>query len=125
MRYAFHAPLWLRLQLDYEDTGGSTILLFGFVPLGAGRARMDVDILFFDPAGFTEEQLDERLAFEERVVGEDLALQQQFDDLRLPLDPSAELHTKADRYSVVCRNVIRTLLDEVDANSVRTTYCVR
>ncbi len=113
MRYEFHAPLWLRLQLDYEELGGSTIILFAFVPLGAGRARMDVDMLFGHPHGFTEAELDERMEFEERVVGEDVALQRLFDDLRLPLDPSAELHTKADRYSLVCRDLIRRVLAEV------------
>jgi phenylpropionate dioxygenase-like ring-hydroxylating dioxygenase large terminal subunit len=113
MHYEFHAPLWLRLQLDYEELGGSTIILFAFVPLAAGLARMDVDMLFAHPDGFTAEQLDERMEFEEQVVGEDVALQLLFDDLRLPLDPSAELHTKADRYSLVCRELIRRLLDEV------------
>jgi phenylpropionate dioxygenase-like ring-hydroxylating dioxygenase large terminal subunit len=115
MSYEFHAPLWLRLQLDYEELGGSTLLLFAFVPLAAGRARMDVDILFAHPRGFTDAELDERMAFEEQVVGEDVALQRLFDDLRLPLDPSAELHTKADRYSLVCRELIRRVLDEVTA----------
>ena len=112
MHYAFHAPLWLRLQLDYEENSGSTILLFGFVPQGPGRARMDLDILFRRPAGFTEAELDERLAFEEQVVAEDLVLQRLFEDLRLPLDPAAELHTKADRYSLTCRHLLRDLLAE-------------
>jgi phenylpropionate dioxygenase-like ring-hydroxylating dioxygenase large terminal subunit len=115
MHYEFHAPLWLRLQLDYEELGGSTIILFAFVPLAAGIARMDVDMLFAHPDGFTAEQLDERMEFEEQVVGEDVALQLLFDDLRLPLDPAAELHTKADRYSLVCRELLRRLLDEVTA----------
>ncbi|QXC61066.1 Rieske 2Fe-2S domain-containing protein [Aquihabitans sp. G128] len=115
MHYAFHAPLWLRLQLDYEEGLGSTILLFGFVPQGPGRARMDLDILFRRPEGFTEDQLDERLAFEEQVVAEDLHLQRLFHDLRLPLDPAAELHTKADRYSLTCRHLLRDLLAEAAA----------
>jgi hypothetical protein len=73
---------------------------------------MDVDLLFHHPDGFTDEQLDERLAFEERVVGEDLRLQRLFEDLRLPLDPTVELHTKADRLSTTCRQVLRELLDD-------------
>lgn len=112
MTYEYHAPLWLRLRLDYEDMGGSTLILFSFLPLGAGRARVDVDLLFKHPSGFTEAQLDERVAFEERVVGEDLRLQRLFEDLRWPLDPTAELHTKADRLSLTCRQVLRELLAE-------------
>jgi phenylpropionate dioxygenase-like ring-hydroxylating dioxygenase large terminal subunit len=110
MRYQYHAPLWLRLQLDYEDMGGSTIILFAFVPLGTGRARMDIDILFHHPAGFTDDQLDVRVAFEERVIAEDLRLQRLFEDLRLPLDPTTELSTKADRFSLQSRQVLRELL---------------
>jgi phenylpropionate dioxygenase-like ring-hydroxylating dioxygenase large terminal subunit len=110
MHYEFHPPLWLRLRLDYEDMGGSTLLLFAFTPLGAGRARMDVDVLFRHPDGFTDTRLDERMAFEERVLGEDLGLQRRFEDLRLPLEPAVELHTKADRLSLQCRQVLRELL---------------
>jgi vanillate O-demethylase monooxygenase subunit len=110
MHYEFHAPLWLRLRLDYEDMGGSTLLLFAFTPLGAGRARMDVDVLFRHPDGFTDAQLDDRMAFEERVLGEDLGLQRRFEDLRLPLEPTVELHTRADRLSLQCRQVLRELL---------------
>ncbi|MCU1345289.1 MAG: Rieske (2Fe-2S) iron-sulfur domain protein [Acidimicrobiia bacterium] len=110
MRYEYHAPLWLRLQLDYEAMGGSTLILFAFVPLGAGRARMDIDILFKHPDGFTEEQLDVRVGFEERVIAEDLRLQRLFEDLRLPLEPTVELHTKADRLSLQCRQLLRDLL---------------
>jgi hypothetical protein len=36
--------------------------------------------------------------------------------LRLPLDPAAELHTKTDRYSLVCRERIRRQLGEVIAD---------
>jgi phenylpropionate dioxygenase-like ring-hydroxylating dioxygenase large terminal subunit len=117
MHYEFHAPLWLRLQLDYEELGGSTIILFAFVPLGRGRARMDVDMLFRHPDGFTDTELDERMVFEETVVGEDLTLQRLFDDLRLPLEPTVEMHTRADRYSLVCRDLIRRALDEVTAGT--------
>jgi phenylpropionate dioxygenase-like ring-hydroxylating dioxygenase large terminal subunit len=119
MRYEYQAPLWLRLQLDYEDLGGSTLILFAFVPLAAGRARMDIDVLFRHPDGFTEEQLDVRVGFEERVIAEDLRLQRLFEDLRLPLDPTVELHTKADRLSLQCRQVLRELL--VGASPVEAT----
>jgi vanillate O-demethylase monooxygenase subunit len=110
MHYQYEAPLHLRLRLDYEDMGGSTVILFSVTPLAAGRARMDVDLLFSHPDGFTEEQLGARVAFEDRVVGEDVALQRRFEDLRLPLDPTEELHTRADRLSVQCRQVLRDLL---------------
>ena len=110
MRYEYHAPLWLRLRLDYEDMGGSTVIFFAFTPVAAGRARMDIDVLFQHPDGFTDEKLDARVAFEERVIAEDLRLQRLFEDLRLPLDPSVEVSTKADRLSLQCRQVLREML---------------
>jgi phenylpropionate dioxygenase-like ring-hydroxylating dioxygenase large terminal subunit len=118
MHYEFHAPLWLRLQLDDEDLGGSTIILFSLTPLAAGRARMDVDLHFRHPDGFTAAQLDERVAFEERVIGEDLRLQRGFEDLRLPLDPAAEVHTKADRLSLQVRQLLRELLSTGDPGTL-------
>ncbi len=110
MHYEYHAPLWLRLRLDYEDMGGATAIFFAFTPLAAGRSRMDIDVLFRHPDGFTDEQLVARVAFEERVIAEDLRLQRLFEDLRLPLDPSIEVSTKADRLSLQCRSVLRELL---------------
>jgi phenylpropionate dioxygenase-like ring-hydroxylating dioxygenase large terminal subunit len=117
MRYRWEAPLWLYLRLDYEEMGGSTVILFSVTPLAPGRARMDVDLLFSHPHGFTEAELDDRVAFEHQVVGEDLGLQARFEDLRLPLDPTLELHTRADRLSVTVRQVLRGLLSEDPAES--------
>jgi phenylpropionate dioxygenase-like ring-hydroxylating dioxygenase large terminal subunit len=115
MRYRWEAPLWLYLRLDYEEMGGSTVIVFSVTPLAAGRARMDVDLLFSHPDGFTEAELDDRVAFEHQVVSEDLDLQRRFEDLRLPLDPTAELHTRADRLSVTVRQALRSLLTDAAA----------
>jgi phenylpropionate dioxygenase-like ring-hydroxylating dioxygenase large terminal subunit len=115
MHYEFQAPLWLRLRLDYEDMGGSTVILFSLTPQRASRARMDIDLLFRHPGGLTDTQLDERVAFEERVVAEDVRLQGHFEDLRLPLDPTVEAHISADRLSVECRRVLRSLLSAYDS----------
>jgi len=118
VRYEFHAPLWLRLQLDDEDVGDTTVILFSLTPLAAGRARMDVDLLLRHPDGFTDAQLDDRVAFEERVIGEDLRLQRCFEDLRLPLDPAAEVHTQADRLSLQVRQLLRELLSTGDPGTL-------
>ena len=106
MTYRYRAPTTLFLRLDYEEMGGSTGILFCFAPLDRDTARMDVDLLFRHPDGFTEEQLAQRLAFEVQVVGEDLALQDRFDTLDLPLELTAEIHTRADRSSVEMRRIL-------------------
>lgn len=109
MTYRYRAPSTLFLRLDYEEMGGSTGILFCFTPLDAETSRMDVDLLFAHPEGFTDEQLAERLAFEVAVVAEDLALQDRFEFLDLPLDLTAEIHTKADKAAVEMRRILTDL----------------
>ncbi|MBX3314520.1 MAG: Rieske 2Fe-2S domain-containing protein [Actinobacteria bacterium] len=106
MTYRYRAPTTLFLRLDYEEMGGSTGILFCFAPLDRDTARMDVDLLFRHPDGFTEEQLAQRLAFEVQVVGEDLALQDRFDTLFFNDTATTEIYTRADRSSVEMRRIL-------------------
>jgi len=108
MTYRYLAPSTLFLRLDYEQMGGSTGILFCFTPLDRETTRMDVDLLFHHPDDFTDQQLADRLAFEVSVVAEDLALQSRFDFLDLPLDLTAEIHTKADKAAVEMRRILTT-----------------
>jgi len=117
MTYRYRAPSTLFLRLDYEEMGGSTGILFCFTPLDHGHARMDVDLLFHHPDGFTDEQIAERLAFEIGVVGEDLALQDLFDFVELPLELTAEIHTKADRAAVEMRRILTEMYGRQPARS--------
>jgi hypothetical protein len=50
------------------------------------------------------------VAFEVRVVEEDLALQNSFDVRALPLDPTAEVHTRADRSTLELRRMLADLV---------------
>ena len=90
MRYRYRAPFFVELELEYPVMGGSNVILFFVQPETADRATMYVTMLFEQPGGFSEDELAARVAFEYRVVGEDLALQERFDELALPLDPTAE-----------------------------------
>lgn len=120
MTYRYQAPSTLFLRLDYEEMGGSTGILFCFTPLDAEMSRMDVDLLFSHPEGFTDEQLAERLVFEVAVVAEDLALQDRFEFLDLPLDLTAEIHTKADKAAVEMRRILTDLFAAVAAKGTST-----
>jgi hypothetical protein len=71
---------------------------------------MYVTLLFEQPGGFTAEELADRVAFEYRVVAEDLALQERFDQLSLPLDLTAECHVRADRPALEYRRVLGQLV---------------
>ena len=119
MTYRYAAPSTLFLRLDYEEMGGSTGILFCFTPLDHDTTRMDVDLVFRHPDGFTEDQLAERLAFEVAVVGEDLSLQDRFDFLELPLELTAEIHTKADRSAVEMRRILAELYALAPAPAAR------
>jgi vanillate O-demethylase monooxygenase subunit len=110
MYYRYRAPFFVELRLDYPVMGGSNVILFFVQPETAERATMYVTLLFEQPGGFTAEELADRVAFEYRVVGEDLALQERFDELSLPLDLTAECHVRADRPTLEYRRVLGQLV---------------
>lgn len=112
MTYRYQAPTGLFLRLDYEEMGGSTGIVFCFSPLDASHARMDVDLYFRRPGGFSPDELAERLAFEIQVVREDMALQDRFPTTLLPIDPTAEVHTKADKAALEMRRILQRLLED-------------
>jgi vanillate O-demethylase monooxygenase subunit len=110
MHYRYQAPFFVELRLDYPVMGGSNVILFFVQPETAERATMYVTLLFEQPGGFTAEELADRVAFEYRVVAEDLALQERFDQLSLPLDLTAECHVRADRPALEYRRVLGQLV---------------
>ncbi|HEU5150168.1 MAG TPA: hypothetical protein VFU19_06695 [Iamia sp.] len=107
--YRYTAPFAATLRIDYEEAGGSNVISFFVQPVDAATctihtaiARDDID---HDP-----DRLAAALAFEEGVVAEDLALQRRFTDLALPLDLTAEVHTRADRATVELRRILGELV---------------
>jgi phenylpropionate dioxygenase-like ring-hydroxylating dioxygenase large terminal subunit len=110
MRYRYRAPFFVELELDYPIMGGSNVIVFFVQPETADRATMYITCSFDQPGGFEPEELADRVAFEYRVVSEDLALQERFDELALALDPAAECHVKADRAALEYRRVLTRLV---------------
>jgi phenylpropionate dioxygenase-like ring-hydroxylating dioxygenase large terminal subunit len=110
MVYRYKAPYSLELRLDYPVMGGSMIIVFFAQPETEDRCRFYATLSFEHPDGFDEQALADRVKFEYEVVGEDMDLQAKFDDIRLPLDPGAELHTKADKPSIEYRRILRDLV---------------
>ena len=117
MTYRYQAPTGLFLRLDYAEMGGSTGIVFCFTPLDATHARMDVDLYFRRPEGFTDEELTDRLTFETKVISEDMALQDKFDSTDLPIDPTAEIHTRADKAALEMRRILQRMLTRVPFGS--------
>jgi Vanillate O-demethylase oxygenase C-terminal domain len=54
--------------------------------------------------------MEEAVAFEVAVVHEDLAVQERYDRLALPLDPRVEMHTRADRSTLELRRMLADLV---------------
>jgi phenylpropionate dioxygenase-like ring-hydroxylating dioxygenase large terminal subunit len=110
MLYRYRAPFFVELVLDYPIMGGSNVIVFFVQPETADRSTMYITCSFDQPGGFEPEELADRVAFEYRVVSEDLALQERFDELALALDPVAECHVKADRPALEYRRVLSRLV---------------
>jgi phenylpropionate dioxygenase-like ring-hydroxylating dioxygenase large terminal subunit len=110
MRYRYHAPFHLTLTLTYPLMGGSNHLVFWAQPQAADRCRLYCTMYLRQPGGFGKQELAQRVAFEERVVSEDLDLQGRFDRLSLPLDLTTECHVKADAASIEYRRLLQALV---------------
>jgi phenylpropionate dioxygenase-like ring-hydroxylating dioxygenase large terminal subunit len=110
MTYRYWAPFHVELTLEYPVMGGSTVVVFFAQPETAGRSRFYVDLFFRRAEPLTDDELAERVRFEQKVIGEDLALQARFDTTDLPLGAGAECHVRADRASIEYRRILAELV---------------
>jgi phenylpropionate dioxygenase-like ring-hydroxylating dioxygenase large terminal subunit len=116
MTWRYQAPFSLELRIDYPVMGGSMLIAFFVQPETERSSRLYTTVSFEYPGGLSEEALADRIAFERRVGEEDLQLQRKMRDLRLPLQPGAEVSTKADRLSIEYRRVLADLLRAAPAD---------
>jgi phenylpropionate dioxygenase-like ring-hydroxylating dioxygenase large terminal subunit len=118
--YVYRAPFQLRLRLDFLDSGATTTILFLLQPEDTDSTRIYSCLLLSagpgmplpDPATVAAE-----VAFEERVLAEDLALQARMQSSGLPLVMRDELHVRSDRLGVALR---RALSDFAVSTRART-----
>ena len=59
-------------------------------------------------------RMAEAVEFEVAVLREDLRIQESFHELVLPLEPTAEVHTRADRTTLELRRVLSDLVAAVE-----------
>jgi vanillate O-demethylase monooxygenase subunit len=114
LTYEYCAPFSILLRIHYEEAGGTNVLEFYVQPEDDEHCviyttvhRNDLDD---DP-----HRLAEAVAFENKILDEDLKLQERFVDHRIPLDLTAEVHVRADRMTVELRRILRDFLDAPDA----------
>ncbi len=107
--YTYRWPFQLLLRLEELDAGSIKTIVFSLQPEDEGSTRIHTTMLLH---GLGEQEVpDERtvaeeVAFEARVLAEDLALQQAMTVPGLPLRLRAELHVRSDRSGVALRRVL-------------------
>jgi phenylpropionate dioxygenase-like ring-hydroxylating dioxygenase large terminal subunit len=109
MTYQYRAPLSLMLRLDYLDSGGINVIGFFLQPLDESRCRI-WSSLWRDDIGGDPARAGQLADFEVAVINEDLRLQATYRDLTLPLDPTVEVHTRADRTTLELRRILAELV---------------
>ena len=118
LTYWLSAPFHLRLRIDFVDAGGSNVIGFFIQPETDETCRL-FTTLWRDDLDGDEARMAEAVAFELEVLQEDLRVQQAYHDLVLPLDPTAEVHTRADRATLELRRVLSDLVAAVDGGEGR------
>ncbi|MFT3854696.1 MAG: Rieske 2Fe-2S domain-containing protein [Ilumatobacteraceae bacterium] len=106
MTYTYRPPYVAELRLDYLDAGGTNIIVFGVQPMRGRTCRVYTTLLRDD---LDATQLEHAVAFEQRVLDEDLAVQRNIRE-RMPTDRTVEVHTRADRLTIELRRVLADLV---------------
>ena len=109
LTYRYTAPFHLELAIEFLDSGGTNVIGFFLTPIDDETVRI-YSSLWRDDLGGSEERMAEAVAFEMEVVAEDLHLQSAYADLVLPLDVTAEIHTRADKTTLELRRILNDLL---------------
>ena len=116
LTYRLDAPFHLQLRIDFVEAGGTNVIGFFIQPETADSCRLFTTLWRNDLDG-DEARLAEAVDFEVAVLREDLVVQEAFDELVLPLAPTAEVHTRADRTTLELRRVLADLVAAADAGA--------
>ena len=107
--YVYRAPFQLLLRLEFLDSGAVTVVQFLLQPEDADSTRVYTRLLLSAGAGNplpAPADVEREVAFEQRVLGEDLALLAHLAGQGLPLAVRDELHVRADRLGVALRRAL-------------------
>lgn len=114
--FTHRAPLTVVLRITYVEEGVTLTISFHHQPLGPGRTRLwvtdyrnDIDV----------DGIDGAAAFQMAVGNEDKALLERFHVKSIPLTPSAEVHTRADRITLEYRRMLGDFVEAAREPSSR------
>ena len=109
LAYRLSAPFHLRLRIDFVEAGGANVIGFFIQPQAVDSCRLFTTLWRDDLSGDAD-RMAEAVDFELAVLREDLLIQEAFDELVLPLERTAEVHTRADRTTLELRRVLSDLV---------------
>jgi vanillate O-demethylase monooxygenase subunit len=115
LRYDYRAPFQVSLRIDYVQAGGTNVLDFFVQPETADRCRI-YTVLHRNDLDDAE-QLADAGAYEQKILDEDVLLQEQFVELALPLDITAEVHVRTDRATVELRRILADFVAAASAEA--------
>lgn len=118
LTYRLVAPFHLTLRIDFVEAGGTNTIGFFLQPQHDESCRI-FSTIWRDDLDGDGERLADAVAFEVKVVEEDLRVQESYDDLSLVLDPTFEVHTRADRTTVELRRVLADLVAATEELAAR------
>jgi vanillate O-demethylase monooxygenase subunit len=114
LTYRLDAPFHLQLRIDFVEAGGTNVIGFFLQPETDETCRIYAS-LWRNDLGGDAEAMEAAIKFEVEVLEEDLRIQEAYDELVLPLDPTAEIHTRADRSTLELRRLLGDLLATAEA----------
>ena len=109
MTYHYRVPFSVRLRLDFLDSGGVNVVAFFVQPETSDQCRL-YTILLRNDLGGDESAMADAIKYQEQVMAEDLAVQERYVLKEMPLELSAQVHTRADRITVELRRALVGLL---------------
>ncbi len=97
------------IRLDFPLTGKRLAILFSCLPETA-ESTVVFKMMARNDYGGDEARMAESLAFEDRVLDEDLVVLESYARMDLPLDLRFEVHTRVDRLSATYRRILGELI---------------
>jgi vanillate O-demethylase monooxygenase subunit len=116
LTYRLDVPFHLQLRIDFVEAGGTNVVGFFIQPETADTCRL-FTTLWRNDLGDDHARMAEAIDFEVDILREDLAIQEAYHDLVLPLSSTDEVHTRADRITLELRRVLSDLVTAADGSA--------
>ena len=107
--YEYRARFQVCLRIDYVQAGGTNVLDFFVQPEDDEQCRI-YTLVHRDDLDGDRHLLAEASPSRRKILDEDLGLQERYVDHDLPLDPTVEVHVRADRHTVEYRRILSDLV---------------